>query len=236
MIETGALTIDRDGLKALFPPLPERTNKGDRGRVLMICGSYDPCGLSMCGAAYFAAKAAYRCGAGIVEIFAPKENYPSLASLVPEAVFSLYGSDEPADLVTKRLASEIDFVVKGIDEEGNETQVADGEYTTEDKKVIVVADGKVTEINEVEEAPIEEPTEEPIEAEDEPVEDEKDARIKALEDEIASKDKEIEELKAKIKELEDEPAAKSADEEFAKAEAKEDNTPRGKMSKRGYKF
>lgn len=126
--------------------------------------------------------------------------------------------------------------VKGIDEEGNETQVADGEYTTEDKKVIVVADGKVTEIKEVEEAPIEEPTEEPIEAEDEPVEDEKDARIKALEDEIASKDKEIEELKAKIKELEDEPAAKSADEEFAKAEAKEDNTPRGKMSKRGYKF
>lgn len=126
--------------------------------------------------------------------------------------------------------------VKGIDEEGNETQVADGEYTTEDKKVIVVADGKVTEIKEVEEEPIEEPTEEPIEAEDEPVEDEKDARIKALEDEIASKDKEIEELKAKIKELEDEPAAKSADEEFAKAEAKEDNTPRGKMSKRGYKF
>jgi NAD(P)H-hydrate epimerase len=116
MIETGALTIDRDGLKALFPPLPERTNKGDRGRVLMICGSYDPCGLSMCGAAYFAAKAAYRCGAGIVEIFAPKENYPSLASLVPEAVFSLYGSDEPADIVTKRLASEMekcDSVVLG---------------------------------------------------------------------------------------------------------------------------
>ena len=88
MIETGALTIDRDGLKTLFPPLPERTNKGDRGRVLAVCGSFDPCGLSMSGAAYFAAKAAYRCGAGIVEIFAPRENYLSLVPLVPEAVFS----------------------------------------------------------------------------------------------------------------------------------------------------
>lgn len=134
--------------------------------------------------------------------------------------------------------------VKGLDEEGNETQIADGDYTTEDKKVIVVVDGKVTEIKEVEEAPIEEPADEPVEVLEEepteeptePTEDEKDAKIKALEDEIASKDKEIEELKAKIAELENEPAAKSAEEEFEKAVLKEDNTPKGKMSKRGYKF
>lgn len=137
--------------------------------------------------------------------------------------------------------------VKSMDEEGNETQVADGEYKTEEGKVIVVADGKVAEIKEPEEMPAEEPTEEekPVEAEDEPTEptndsgessDEKDARIKALEDEIASKDKEIEELKAKIAELENEPAAKPAEEEFAKAEVKEDNSPKGKMAKRGYKF
>jgi hypothetical protein len=135
--------------------------------------------------------------------------------------------------------------VKGIDEEGNDIEVADGEYTTEEGKVIVVAEGKVTEIKEPEEMPAEEPTEEekPVEAEGEPneeptepVEDEKDAKIKALEEEIASKDKEIEELKAKIAELENEPAAKPAEEEFAKAEAKEDNSPKGKMAKRGYKF
>ena len=135
--------------------------------------------------------------------------------------------------------------VKGIDEEGNDIEVADGEYTTEEGKVIVVTEGKVTEIKEPEEMPAEEPTEEekPVEAEDkpteeptEPVEDEKDAKIKALEEEIASKDKEIEELKAKIAELENEPAAKPAEEEFAKAEAKEDNSPKGKMAKRGYKF
>lgn len=116
MTDIKTLTIDRDGLIALFPKLPERTNKGDRGRVLMICGSYDPCGLAMCGAAYFAAKAAYRCGAGIVEIFAPRENYQSLASLVPEAVFSLYGIDESAEHILDRLSAEMekcDAVVLG---------------------------------------------------------------------------------------------------------------------------
>lgn len=132
--------------------------------------------------------------------------------------------------------------VKGVDEEGNDIEVADGEYTTEDKKVIVVAEGKVTEIKEPEEMPAEEPIEKPTEEledetpAEEPVEDEKDAKIKALEEEIKAKDAEIEELKAKIAELENEPAAKPAEEEFAKAEAKEDNSPKGKMAKRGYKF
>ena len=139
--------------------------------------------------------------------------------------------------------------VKGIDEEGNDIEVADGDYTTENGKVIVVAEGKVAEIKEPEELPAEEPVEnpteeeKPIEAEDkpteepiEPVEDEKDVKIKELEEEIKAKDAEIEELKAKIAELENEPAAKSAEEEFARAEAKEDNSPKGKMAKRGYKF
>lgn len=142
--------------------------------------------------------------------------------------------------------------VKGIDEEGNDIEVADGDYTTEDGKVIVVAEGKVTEIKEPEEMPAEEPTEEekPVEAEGEPTEeptepsndseesseDEKDAKIKALEEEIKAKDAEIEELKAKIAELENEPAAKPAEEEFASAVVKEDNSPKGKMAKRGYKF
>ena len=84
----------------LFPTLPDEMNKGGMGRVLVVCGSYDPAGLSMSGAAYFAAKAAYRCGAGIVEVFTPRENYAALASLVPEAVFSLYGYDEPCDAVS----------------------------------------------------------------------------------------------------------------------------------------
>ena len=103
-------------MKNLFSRLPERTNKGDMGRLLVLCGSYDPKGASMCGAAYFCAAAAYRTGAGIVEIFTPRENYPALATLVPESVFSLYGYEEETCAVTARLAEAIsrsDAVVIG---------------------------------------------------------------------------------------------------------------------------
>ena len=103
-------------VKNLFAKLPDRTNKGDMGRLLVVCGSYNAQGASMCGAAYFCASAAYRTGAGIVEIFTPRENYSALASLVPEAIFSLYGYEEQPDAVTARLAEAIshsDAVVIG---------------------------------------------------------------------------------------------------------------------------
>lgn len=139
--------------------------------------------------------------------------------------------------------------VKTLDEKGNEIDVEDGDYLTDDKRTIIVKDGKVEEIKEaedapIEEEPIEEPITEPIEGEEEPKEepieepkeDEKDAKIAELEEVIKAKDAEIEELKAKIAELENEPAASSAEVEFEKATAKEDNSPRGKMAKRGYKM
>lgn len=56
----------------------------------------------------------------------------------------------------------IDAEVFIVDENGERSKPEDGEYTTEDDKVIVVADGKVVEIKEKEE-PIEEPTEEVVE-------------------------------------------------------------------------
>ena len=53
-----------------LPPLPPRTprsNKGTYGRVLLVCGSR-----GMAGAAFLAGKAAYRTGAGLVELFTPE--------------------------------------------------------------------------------------------------------------------------------------------------------------------
>lgn len=109
-------TITVNDFKDVFAIIPDNANKGEMGRVLLVCGSYCGGGLSMCGAAYFAAKAAYLCGAGIVEIFTPRENYAPLASLVPEAVFSLYGYDEDPLAVTARLSESVlesDSVVIG---------------------------------------------------------------------------------------------------------------------------
>ena len=62
----------------------------------------------MCGAAYFSAAAAYKCGAGMVEIFTHRKNYEALASLVPEAIFTLYDTEKETDGdIANRLSSSL---------------------------------------------------------------------------------------------------------------------------------
>ena len=141
--------------------------------------------------------------------------------------------------------------VYGIDEEGNRIELEDGVYSTEDKKTITIAEGKVVTIEDLdaEVAPAEEPeepaNEEPQENEEpaseepsneEPANepDERDERIANLEAEIARLEEENGALRERIKELEGEPAAAPAGEEFKKAEEK--NSKVANMERRGYKF
>lgn len=154
--------------------------------------------------------------------------------------------------------------VNGVDAEGGETELEDGEYLTEDKKVITIENGIVVSIvdSEAEVAPEEEPkeNEEPEEtpeeepkeeekpeetpaqeeepAQEEPTEepeaDPKDERIANLEAEVARLEEENGALKERIKELEGEPAAEPANEQFKKAEEK--NSKVSAMERRGYKF
>ena len=130
--------------------------------------------------------------------------------------------------------------VYGLDEEGNEVALENGEYTLEDGTIIVVEDGKVTEIRTAsddetaEETPEETPEDNGNGADeaapsnggahdedgdnlgdlsaDEPESDEE--RIANLEAEIARLERENGELRERIKELEAKPAAEPAEEEF----------------------
>ena len=138
---------------------------------------------------------------------------------------------------------EAGMAVRGIDEEGNETQLEDGDYRTEDGKIIVIAEGKVVEIRDNEAEVSTEPESEPeaqeneeTEPESEPESDDRDALIEQLQARIAELEAENQELRDRIAELEKEPTAPSAEEAFEKIEEKEDNSKMGKMAKRGYKF
>ena len=105
-----------EDISALLPILDKRANKGSCGRVLVICGSYDPRGLSMSGAAFFAAASAYRTGVGLVEIFTARKNFEAIAARLPEAVYSLYENEENFEDVCARVEkslSEADAVVIG---------------------------------------------------------------------------------------------------------------------------
>ena len=57
-------------VRELFPVRKRDTHKGDYGKVLLLCGSE---GLS--GAARLAARAALRCGSGLVCLGVPRQIY-----------------------------------------------------------------------------------------------------------------------------------------------------------------
>lgn len=73
---------------SLMPKRSADSHKGTFGRVLCIVGSS-----GMCGAAYLSAKAAYRTGAGLVEILTHRDNLIPLQTSLPEAIVTVYGED-----------------------------------------------------------------------------------------------------------------------------------------------
>lgn len=127
---------------------------------------------------------------------------------------------------------EVGMAVHGIDDEGNQFDLENGEYRADDGTVYVVEDGKVTEVREAEVAPEpdaepEAPAEEPVEPEmaeeepeaepeAEPEEDPRDERIRNLEAEVARLEEENGALRERIAELEGKPAAEPAEAEFEK--------------------
>ena len=70
-----------------LPERPAHSNKGTFGKVLIIAGS-----INMSGAAVFAARAAYRCGAGLVKVFTSEENRNIIQTAIPEALLSTFGN------------------------------------------------------------------------------------------------------------------------------------------------
>lgn len=85
--EKKSFAYDISDLKRL-PERPAYSNKGTFGRVLVAAGSKN-----MSGAAYFAARAAYRCGAGLVKILTVEDNREILQQQLPEAIVASYSPE-----------------------------------------------------------------------------------------------------------------------------------------------
>lgn len=97
--------------KEILDLMPERqtnSNKGDYGKLLLVCGSK-----GMCGAAFLAAKAAYRTGAGLVRILTPSENLIPLQVSIPEAIITVYDGDAPDTDIIKDAVTWADAMVIG---------------------------------------------------------------------------------------------------------------------------
>lgn len=87
---TQACLTQLEDIRPLLPLPDIQANKGNMGRLLLVCGS---CG--MAGACIMAARAALRCGVGLVDIAADSRIYPLLAPAVPEAVFTVLDLSDP---------------------------------------------------------------------------------------------------------------------------------------------
>ncbi len=81
----GTVMLEKEDVKRLLPRRRRNSHKGTYGKVLCIAGS-----VGMAGAAYFSAKAAYLCGAGLVRLYSPEENRIILQERVPEAVMTSF--------------------------------------------------------------------------------------------------------------------------------------------------
>lgn len=98
----------------MIPKRKKDSNKGSFKKLLIIAGSK-----GMSGAAYLSAYAAYRTGAGIVNIFTHESNRQILQSMLPEAIISSYDkydfSDNYKNFIIKinRMLSWADIAVTG---------------------------------------------------------------------------------------------------------------------------
>lgn len=95
------LLVDEE-VKNWLPARPANGNKGTFGKVLICAGSKN-----MCGAAYFAAKAALLSGAGMVRIFTEECNRVILQQLFPEAMLTTWEAKE--ENVLERLKAAEDW-------------------------------------------------------------------------------------------------------------------------------
>lgn len=95
---------DRDKL----PRRKADSNKGTYGRVLIVAGSKN-----MSGAAYFNAKAAYRSGCGLVQIFTHESNRVILQTKLPEAILTTYEEEEDAKEKLEEAIKRADVIVFG---------------------------------------------------------------------------------------------------------------------------
>ncbi len=82
-----ALAHTKEDVKRI-PKRHPYSHKGSYGKVLVAAGAKN-----MAGAAVFAAKAAYRTGAGLVKVLTVEENRTVIQNTLPEAILSTYELD-----------------------------------------------------------------------------------------------------------------------------------------------
>ena len=98
------ISYDREDVKKLFPQRIPYSNKGSYGKVLVIAGSKN-----MGGAAYFAARAAYEMGCGLVKVITHQNNRDMLLEKLPEALLECYDEETKEEEISDMLTDVVQW-------------------------------------------------------------------------------------------------------------------------------
>ena len=122
---------------ALIPKRRQYSNKGSYGRTLVIAGSEH-----MSGAALLSARAAYKSGCGLVEVFTHTASAQIIKSALPEAIVSAYSNGRIDMSALHRAISSASAVVLGPGLSKSEDAKRIVKYTLESAqgKLIIDAD------------------------------------------------------------------------------------------------
>lgn len=124
-----------------MPARPADSHKGTYGKVLVIAGCE-----GMSGACYMAVKAAYRIGAGVVQVFTVESNRVILQTSLPEAIVSTYETEDDFSALEEYYRKATSVVLgPGIGKSGRSVRLVEKVLQLQnenvDKRLVVDADG-----------------------------------------------------------------------------------------------
>ena len=131
--ETPECWAMEEGDLSLLEPLDVCRHKGSAGKVLVVAG-----GPQMAGAAYFASRSAYLMGSGMVKVYTPACNRPTLQTLLPEAVLTDYEDRSQGDLLSLIQWADVILIGPGIGVRPQTKKIVS--YVLENAAVPVVCD------------------------------------------------------------------------------------------------
>ncbi len=106
--ELQAEILEPEDIHKWLPARKTWSNKGTYGRLGIVAGSK-----GMAGAAFLCAKAALKCGCGMVKIYTPECNRTALQALLPEAMAFAYDPEGDVSEALKDLLSWSDVIIIG---------------------------------------------------------------------------------------------------------------------------
>lgn len=129
-------TLEQKDIWKFLPKRKANSHKGSYGKVLMITGS-----AGMAGAAYLSAKAAYCCGAGLVQIYTDEKNRAVLQQCLPEAIISVYEEYSEEQLKKKLQWADVVCIGCGLGQTGLSESLLTGTMKHCKVPCVIDADG-----------------------------------------------------------------------------------------------